>query len=142
PAIRSADARRARETLSALRASFSVFAFRQAGDDVPVAGHPLRLNAAFFQRLQTGATRFAVVLAVAEAAVAQQVAELDETGFHLVATDMTQAELTDAGGIDQVTALREMEQPRCGGGVRALAGQFRECADLQVHPRQQTVDQR
>src|SRR5690606_39324134 len=90
-------------------------ALRQAGDDVPVAGQSLRLDAAVRQRLQQGAAGLLVVTAVAEAAAAEQVAELDEAGFHIVAADVRQAELADTGRVDQIAALREMEQPRRGG---------------------------
>ena len=109
---------------------------------MPVAGQPLRLDAAFFEGQEQGTARLPVVATIAEAAAAEQFAKLDEAGFHIVAADMAQAELADAGRIDQVTALREMEQPRRGGGVRALAGQFRERTDPQIDPRQQAVDQR
>ncbi len=44
------------------------------------------------------------MLTVAEAAVPEQVAELDETGLDVVSRHVPQAELTDAGRVDQVAA--------------------------------------
>ena len=61
---------------------------------MPVAGHALRHDAPVLQGLEQGATWFAVVLAVAEAAMPEQVAELDETGLDVVSRHVPQAELT------------------------------------------------
>lgn len=119
-----------------------VTALGQTRNNRPIAVHPLLLHAAIFQRLEQGATGFAVMFAVAEAAGADQVVELDETGFHVAAADMAEAEFTNARGVDQLTAAREVEQPRGGGGVGALAGQLRQRADTGVDFRQQAVDQR
>ena len=87
------------------------------------------LHAPVFQGLEQRTTRLAVVLAVAEAARADQVVELDETRFYICAADVAQAEFTDAGGVDQLAAAREVEQACGGGGVRTLAGQLRQRAD-------------
>src|SRR5690606_9932554 len=100
----------------------SVFVLRQAGEDMPVAGHPLRLDATLPQRLQPCAAGFAVVLAVAEAAAPEQVMEFDEAGLHIMAINVTQAELADAGRVDQLAAAGKVKQPGGGGGVGALAG--------------------
>ncbi len=82
------------------------------------------------------------MFAVAEAAGADQVVELDEARFHIAAADVAEAEFTDAWGVDQLTAAREVEQPCGGGGVGALAGQFRQRAYAGINFRQQAVDQR
>lgn len=87
---------------------------------MPVAGHALRHDAPVLQGLEQGATWFTVVLAVAEAAMPEQVAELDETGLDVVSRHVPQAELTDAGRVDQVAAAGKMEQSRGGGGMGAL----------------------
>ena len=107
-----------------------------------VAGHALRLNAPVLERLQQCATRLAIMLAVTEAAAAQQVVELDEACLHIITADMAQAELANTGGVDQLAAAGEMEKPCGGGGVCALAGQFRQCADTRIDAGQQAVDQR
>ena len=100
------------------------------------------LHAAIFQGLEQSAARLAVVFAVAEAAGADQVVELDEARFHIAAADVAQAKFTNTRGVDQLTAAREVEQPRGGGGVGTLAGQFRQRAHACVDFRQQAVDQR
>ncbi|MNV94612.1 hypothetical protein D3C71_1894270 [compost metagenome] len=61
------------------------------------------------------------MLAVAEAAGAEQVAELDEAILHVVAADMAKAELANTRRVDQVPAVGEVVQPRRGGGVGTLA---------------------
>ena len=86
----------------------SVLVRRQAGQDVPEAVHALRLDAPFLQGLEQRAAGLAVVLAVAKAAVAEQFAELDEAGFHVVAADVYQAEFADAGRVDQLAAVGKM----------------------------------
>ncbi|MNF86040.1 hypothetical protein D3C84_684630 [compost metagenome] len=55
---------------------------------------------------------------------------------------MAQAEFADTRGVDQLTAAGEVEQPRGGGGVGALAGQLGQRADTGFDFRQQAVDQR
>lgn len=82
------------------------------------------------------------MLAIAEAAGAEQVAELDEAIFHVVAADMAKAKLADARRVNQIAAVREVVQPRRGGGVGALARPFRQVADTGARVRQQAVDQR
>jgi len=52
------------------------------------------------------------VLAVAKAAVAEQLAKLDEAVFHIAAADMAEAEFADAGRVDQVAAAREVSIPK------------------------------
>ena len=63
---------------------------------MPVAVHPLRLNAPLFKRLQQCATGLAVVLAVTKAAMAEQIGELDKARLYIVTADVHQAEFTDA----------------------------------------------
>src|SRR5690606_37359374 len=96
-----------------------------AAENVPIAGHALWLDAAFVERLEQGAAGFAIMLAVAKATMAQHIAELDETGFHIRAADMHQPEFAYARRIDQLAATGEMKKPCGGGGVSALAGHFR-----------------
>lgn len=55
---------------------------------------------------------------------------------------MPQAELTDAGRVDQVAAAGKMEQSRGGGGMGALAGHRGEVADTGVDTWQQGIHQR
>ena len=64
---------------------------------MPVAGHALRLDAAVFQRLEQCAARFAIMLAIAEATVAEQLLEFDEARFHIGAADVAEAEFANAG---------------------------------------------
>ena len=92
--------------------------------------------------LEVAAAGLAVVLAVAVAAMAEQLAELDEAVFHVAATDMAEAEFADAGRVDQVAAAREVEKARRGGGVGAFAGHLGQRADTGIDARQQAVDQR
>ncbi len=73
----------------------SVTVLRQAGNDRTVAVHALLLHAAIFKPLEQGAARFAVVLAVAKAARADQVVEFDEASFYVCTADMPQAEFAD-----------------------------------------------
>ncbi|VVO43453.1 hypothetical protein PS720_06159 [Pseudomonas fluorescens] len=82
------------------------------------------------------------MFAIAEAAGADQVVEFDKARFHVAAADVAEAEFADTRGVDQLTAAGEVEQSRGGGGVSALAGQFRQWAHAGVDFRQQTVDQR
>ena len=82
------------------------------------------------------------MLAVAEAALADQVVKLDKAGFDVITTHVHQAELANPRGVDQFAAAGEVEQPRGGGGVRAFAGQFGERPDAGIDFWQQTVDQR
>ena len=82
------------------------------------------------------------MLAVAEAAVADQLAELDEAIFHIVTADVAQAKFADTRRVDQVATVGEVVQPRRGGGVRALARPFRQVADTGASVGQQAVDQR
>ncbi len=121
---------------------FSVIALRQTRNNRPIAIHPLLLHTPILQRLEQRTARLAVVFAVAEAAGADQVVELDKARFHIAAADVAEAEFADAWGVDQLTATGEVEQPRGGGGVGALAGQFRQRAYAGVDFRQQAVDQR
>ncbi len=120
----------------------SITAFRQARNNRPIAVHPLLLHAAVFQGLEQGAARLAIVFAIAEAAGADQVVEFDKASFHVAAADVAEAEFTDARGVDQLTAAREVEQPRRGSGVGALAGQLRQRAHAGIDFRQQAIDQR
>src|SRR5690606_7222997 len=101
-------------------------------EDVAIAGHALWPNTAFFQGLEQGAARFAVVLAVAEAALPKQIIEFNEPRFHVGAADVAKAKLTDAGRVDQFAAAGKVEQPCGGGGVGALAGHFRQRSDAGV----------
>ena len=108
---------------------------------MPVAGHALGLNLTLLKGFEQRAAGFAVMLAVAKTAIAEQVAELDKPSFDIVPTDMAQAELADAGGVDQFAATREMEQA-CGcGGVCAFAGLLRERSDAGVDAWQEAIDQ-
>ena len=86
-----------------------------------VAGHALRLHATVFHSLQQRTARLAVVLAVAKTAAAEQVLELDEAGLYVIPADMAEAEFANPGRVDQLAATGEVEQPRGGGGVRALS---------------------
>src|SRR5690606_154061 len=88
------------------------------------------------------AARLAVVAAVAEAAAPQQSLEFDEAGLDVVAVDVAEREFANAGRVDQLAAVREVEEPRRGGGVSALAGQLGKLADAGFDARQQAVDQR
>src|SRR3990167_758122 len=114
----------------------------QTAENVSIAVHPLLLDAPLFQGLEQCATVFAVMLAVAKAAVPEQLVKLDKAGLHIVAADMAEAEFANAGGVDQLAAAGEVEQPGGGGGVGACAGLLGERADAGVDARQQAVDQR
>ena len=57
-----------------------------------VAGHALWLDLALLQCFEQGAAWLAVMLAVAEATVPQQLLELDETGLDVKAAYVAQAE--------------------------------------------------
>ena len=84
-----------------------------------VAGHTHGRYVSALHRLQQRAAGFVQMLAVAKAAKAKQRAKLDKAFKQLVVTDMRQAELADAGRVDQVAAVRKMKQPGRGGGVSA-----------------------
>jgi hypothetical protein len=87
-----------------------------------VTGDPLWMHSAFLQRFEQCAARFAVVLAVAEAAMADQFAELDKARFNIIPAYVHQTKFANTGGVDQLAAAGEVEQTRCGGGVGAFAG--------------------
>ncbi len=118
-----------------MRASLGILiaVFRQAGDDRAVAVHPLLLDTTVFQSLEQRATGLAIMLAVTEAAGANQVVELDETGFDICTADVTQAKFANTRGVDQFTAAWEVVQARGRGGVRTLARPLRQIADSGLH---------
>ncbi|MND50510.1 hypothetical protein D3C80_414800 [compost metagenome] len=55
---------------------------------------------------------------------------------------MTEAELANSGGVDQLTATREVVEARGRGGVGALTGPLGQIAYPGLHLRQQAIDQR
>ena len=67
--------------------------------------------------------------------------EFDEARFHVITTDMAEAEFVNTRGVDQVAATGKVEKPCGGGGVRALASQLRQRADTRIDAGQQAVDQ-
>ena len=83
-----------------------VTAFRQAGNDRAIAVHALLLHAAILQCHQQSTAWFAVVFAVAEAAAADQVVELDKARFYISPAHVAQAKLANPRGVDQVAAAR------------------------------------
>src|SRR5690554_2843225 len=82
--------------------------------------------------------------AVAEATAAQVISKLDEAFRHLLLVQVAEAELPDAGGVDQLGGLGVGQgiEPRRGGGVGALARVLRQRADAKFLVGQQAVDQR
>jgi len=75
----------------------SVVWFRQAAENMSIAGHALRLDTPLFQSLEQRAARFAIMLAVAETAVPEQLLEFDEARFHIGTADVAEAEFANAG---------------------------------------------
>ncbi|MNE40887.1 hypothetical protein D3C80_1349340 [compost metagenome] len=73
------------------------------------------------------------MFAVAEAAGAEQVGELDEAGFDIGAADMAQAEFADTRGVDQFATTGEVVKTGGGSGVGTLAGPFRQITDAGLH---------
>src|SRR5690606_39949249 len=63
-------------------------------------------------RFEQGATRFVLVLAIAETAMAEEWAKLDKAFQQLIGADMSQAEFADAGGVDQISAIRDLKSTR------------------------------
>jgi hypothetical protein len=76
---------------------FSILGFWQAGQDLSVTGHALRVQSTVFQGFKKGAARLAVVFAVAKAALPDQLVELDKASLDIITADMHQAELANAG---------------------------------------------
>src|SRR5690554_1662033 len=109
---------------------------------MPVTAHPACRNLAAGDRIKQSAARFMQVLTVAETAMAEEGAELDETVQQIVLADMGQAELTNTGRIDQIATVGEVKQAGGGGGMRAFAGQLGKRAHAQGSVWQQGIDQR
>ncbi len=76
----------------------------------------------FFYSLTDSAAWIGIMLAVAVFAVAQVVMEFDKALRDLFRLQMPQPELTNARGVDHVTAMREMIQTRGRGGMLSKAG--------------------
>ena len=82
------------------------------------------------------------MLAVAKAAGADQLVELDKARFNVSTTDVAEAEFANPWRVDQFAATRKVKQAGRGGGVRALTAEFRQWSDAQIDARQQAVNQR
>src|SRR5690606_39680687 len=82
--------------------------------DVRVTCHAACGEGAAGHRNEQGAAWFMDMLTVPEATVAEEGRELDKAFQQVRMADVGQADLAYAGGVDQVPACGEVEQP--GGG--------------------------
>ena len=88
-------------------------------DDATIDGEAVLVNLAFFNGGDQGATGFAVVPAIAEATLAEVVAEFAEGKFDFLAVEMAEAEFLQSGRVDQVAARIQMVKRGMGRGVLA-----------------------
>src|SRR5487761_2657778 len=78
-----------------------------------------RVYRSCFRGLRQGAARLAQVAAVLKTALPEKTAEFDKTGFDVLLRQVMQAELLQAGAIDQGSVGVQPVQPGLGRGVAA-----------------------
>ena len=112
----------------------------EASNNLSITGHALGPNFILGLGGEQGAARFVFVLAVPKAAQTEKGSEFDEASQYLFAVHIPQRKLPDTRRIDKAAAVREMVKPSGRGGVSALGGGFRQCANTGVGTGQQAVN--
>jgi len=125
--------------------SLPVFRFNQHclyfGKNLKIGIIALFLNLLFIDQVGDSAAGLGLVLAVPEpAGFLSGFFKSGEVGGKLCSRDVDQAEIVEAGGVDEFAAAAEAVEGGDGGGVAAAFFAFADGADLQVDLRQEAVE--